>query len=287
MSTKDGNAGTVPRSPHPRNGGSGLGLRVRTALLAAPPFLLAILAGSPFVDVVVVAGAAVMAWEAARMAWPERGQHPAVAAGFGMGLAVLCLALGRLDVAGVVLVGVSVAVLSSYRRRRGPYLALAMVYIGAASLAFLWLRDHPGIGLGLVIWLVGVVWATDVGALFAGKAIGGVRLAPRLSPNKTWAGLLGGMAAAALAGAGLGAALPALSAALPWPGLPQAAGAGAALALAAQAGDLLESGYKRRFGAKDSSEILPGHGGILDRADGLLGASLALGLAAFVLQGGT
>jgi phosphatidate cytidylyltransferase len=263
-----------------------MALRTRTALLAAPPFLLAILVGSPLLDIVVVAGAAVMAWEAAYMAWPERGQHPAVAAGLGMGLAMLCLSLGRLDVAAVVLVGVSVAVLNSYRRRRGPYLALAMVYIGAACLAFLWLRDHPGIGLGLIVWLVGVVWATDVGALFAGRAIGGVRLAPRLSPNKTVAGLAGGVAAAALAAAALGAGLPELGAGLPWPGLAEAAAAGAALALAAQAGDLLESGYKRRFGAKDASHVLPGHGGVLDRADGLLGASLALGLAAFVLQGG-
>ncbi len=263
-----------------------MALRTRTALLAAPPFLLAILVGSPLLDLVVVAGAAVMTWEAAYMAWPERGQHPAVAAGLGMGLAVLCLTLGRLDVAGVVLVGVSVAVLNSYRRRRGPYLALAMVYIGTASLAFLWLRDHPAIGLGLIVWLVGVVWATDVGAFVAGRSIGGARLAPLLSPNKTLAGLAGGIAAGALVGVGLGAGLPELGVALPWPGLGAAAGAGAALALAAQAGDLLESGYKRRFGAKDSSRILPGHGGILDRADGLLGASLALGLAVFVLQGG-
>jgi len=260
--------------------------RTGTALLAAPPVLLAIFAGSPFLDALVVAGAAVMTWEAARMAWPERGQHPAVAAALGMGLAVFCLALGRLDVAGVVLVGVSVAVLSSYRRRRGPYLAVAMAYIGAASLAFLWLRAQPGIGLGLVLWLVGVVWATDIGALAAGRRIGGARLAPRLSPNKTWAGLAGGVLLAALAGAGLGAGLPRVGAPVPWvsPGI--AAAAAAALALTAQAGDLLESGYKRHFGAKDSSHILPGHGGVLDRADGLLGASLALGLAAFVLQGG-
>jgi phosphatidate cytidylyltransferase len=248
--------------------------------------MLAILVGEPVLDVLVIACAAIMAWEAARTAWPERGQHPAVATAAGMALAVLCITLGRLDVAALVLVGVAVAVLSSYRRQRGPVLALAIAYIGAASLAFLWLRSLPAYGLGLTFWLVISVWATDIGALVAGRSIGGPRLAPAISPGKTWAGLAGGMASAAIVSVGFGLALVPLGIAVPWNTLVVTVGAGAAIAVAAQAGDLLESAYKRYFGVKDTGHLLPGHGGLLDRADGLLGASLALALAARVLQGG-
>lgn len=284
MNTSDGNAATVPPSP-PRNA-SGLAVRTGTALIAAPPVVLAILLGEPVLDALVIVCAAIMAWEAARTAWPERGQHPAVATGAGMALAVVCITLGRLDVAALVLVAVAVAVLSSYRRRRGPVLALAIAYVGAASLAFLWLRGLPAHGLGLTLWLVVSVWATDIGALAAGRGIGGPRLAPALSPGKTWAGLAGGMASAALIGAAFALALEPLGVRLPWRGAAVTATSGAALAVAAQAGDLLESGYKRYFGVKDTGHLLPGHGGLLDRADGLLGASLALALAVRVLQGG-
>ena len=261
-------------------------MRTGTALIAAPPFVLAIVVGEPVLDGVVIVCAAIMAWEAARTAWPERGQHPAVATGAGMALAVLCITLGRLDVAALVLVAVAVAVLSSYRRQRGPVLALAIAYIGAASLAFLWLRGLPGHGLGLALWLVLAVWATDVGALAAGRGIGGPKLAPVISPGKTWAGLGGGIASAGLISAAFALALTPLGVTLPWAGLAATAGAGGAVAVAAQAGDLLESGYKRYFGVKDTGHLLPGHGGLLDRGDGLLGASLALALAARLLQGG-
>ncbi|MEA3052722.1 MAG: phosphatidate cytidylyltransferase [Sphingomonadales bacterium] len=113
----------------------------------------------------------------------------------------------------------------------------------------------------LVFWLMLVTWATDIFAYFAGRSIGGPKLAPRISPNKTWAGLIGGMAGAALVGAAaawlLGIGEPFL-----WLGAP--------MGLLAQLGDLYESGVKRRRGVKDSGTLLPGHGGVLDRLDGLL-----------------
>lgn len=284
MNTSDGNAATVPPSP-PRNA-AGIVTRTGTALIAAPPVVLAIVVGEPVLDVLVIACAAIMAWEAARTAWPERGQHPAFAAGAGMALAVVCITLGRLDVAALVLGAVAVAVLSSYRRRRGPMLALAIAYVGAASLAFLWLRGLPAHGLGLTLWLVFAVWATDIGALAAGRSLGGPKLAPRISPGKTWAGLAGGVVSASLTAAAFALALTPLGVSLPWTGPAVTAAAGGAVAVAAQAGDLLESGYKRYFRVKDTGHLLPGHGGLLDRADGLLGASLALALAVRVLQGG-
>jgi phosphatidate cytidylyltransferase len=121
----------------------------------------------------------------------------------------------------------------------------------------------------LVFWLMLVTWATDIFAYFAGRSIGGPKLAPRISPNKTWAGLIGGMAGAAAVGA-LAAWLFGISAELPeflWLGAP--------MGLLAQLGDLYESRVKRRLGVKDSGTLLPGHGGVLDRVDGLLPVILA------------
>jgi phosphatidate cytidylyltransferase len=113
----------------------------------------------------------------------------------------------------------------------------------------------------LVFWLMLVTWSTDIFAYFAGRSIGGPRLAPRISPNKTWAGLVGGMAGAAIVGA-LAAHLFGIGAPFIYLGAP--------MGLIAQIGDLYESSVKRRYGIKDSGSILPGHGGVLDRLDGLL-----------------
>ncbi len=118
----------------------------------------------------------------------------------------------------------------------------------------------------LVFWLMLVTWATDIFAYFAGRAIGGPKLAPRISPNKTWAGLVGGMAGAGLAGA---AAAWLLEIGEPF------LYAGAPMGLLAQLGDLYESRVKRRRGVKDSGRLLPGHGGVLDRLDGLLPVAVA------------
>ena len=134
------------------------------------------------------------------------------------------------------------------------------------ALSLLWIREraeYEGIGTGfdLLIWVFLVVWSTDIGAYFAGRTIGGPKLAPSISPNKTIAGLIGGVAAAALF-AGLWASFAQLPAALYWLAMP--------FAFAAQIGDLFESGLKRRAGVKDSGTWLPGHGGLLDRLDGLV-----------------
>jgi phosphatidate cytidylyltransferase len=116
-----------------------------------------------------------------------------------------------------------------------------------------------------------VVWLTDTGAYVTGRALGGPKLAPAISPNKTWTGFFGGLVAGALVGLVAGAF---------WPGHEPASmtAASVGLALAAQAGDLFESSLKRRFGVKDSSRLIPGHGGLLDRVDSLLIASLVVSL---------
>jgi phosphatidate cytidylyltransferase len=135
------------------------------------------------------------------------------------------------------------------------------VYALIPALSMLWIRDRAPQGLELLLWVFIVTWTTDIGAYFAGRAIGGPKLAPRVSPNKTIAGLLGGMASAALAGYAW-TQLTSLSAALFW--------LAPLFALAAQGGDLFESWMKRKAGVKDSGNWLPGHGGALDRLDGLV-----------------
>jgi phosphatidate cytidylyltransferase len=135
------------------------------------------------------------------------------------------------------------------------------VYALIPALALLWIRERDAHGLALLVWAFIVTWSTDIGAYFAGRRFGRRKLAPAISPNKTVEGLFGGIVAATLFGGawalatGLGIALLALA---------------PLLAIAAQAGDLFESGMKRRAGVKDSGAWLPGHGGILDRLDGLV-----------------
>lgn len=149
-----------------------------------------------------------------------------------------------------------------------PYLVLPLV-------SLLWLRHDAEFGRMAIFWLLFTVWATDTFAYFAGRAIGGAKLAPRVSPNKTWAGLFGGMF-----GAGLVGALAAIWFEL---GSPVAlALISALLAIVAQAGDILESALKRHAGVKDSGKLIPGHGGILDRVDGLITAAVAAALIALL-----
>jgi len=142
---------------------------------------------------------------------------------------------------------------------RNGMLGAGAVYVGLPVLALLVLRDADQ-GLLLAFWAMALVWACDIGAYFAGRTIGGPKLMPQVSPNKTWAGLLGGVA-----GAGLFAAILTLWG-LDW----RLAAATPLLAVLAQAGDLYESWLKRRAGVKDSGHLLPGHGGVLDRLDGLV-----------------
>lgn len=147
-----------------------------------------------------------------------------------------------------------------------------IVYIGFSAAMLLFLRSEF-FGLKPTAVVLLAVIATDVGAYFVGRTIGGPKLAPAISPSKTWAGLAGGMAGAALVmvlGRGNGL-------------LVEAIGGGALLAIAAQAGDFFESWMKRRAGVKDSGNLIPGHGGLFDRVDGLLAVLFAGGLAAACL----
>ena len=143
---------------------------------------------------------------------------------------------------------------------RRPRLGLGVLYCGLPVLALTAMRRLDD-GILLTLWAMALVWSCDIGAFFAGRSIGGPKLAPVISPNKTWAGLIGGVLLATLL-----AAVMATGFGLPW----HLVYATPILAVLAQMGDLYESGLKRRAGVKDSGHILPGHGGVLDRLDGLV-----------------
>jgi phosphatidate cytidylyltransferase len=208
----------------------------------------------------------------------EAGLAGGVALAFGL-LALLMATLGRPGAALIVLlVGAPVAAALAWRFSLPPLLTgLGVLYLGLPLVALIWLRSIADVGLLLLIWLLIVVWTTDTAAYFAGRHLGGPRLAPRISPSKTWSGLCGGVLGAGLAGM-VAAALAGCERPL------QAGWVGAALAVAAQAGDLAESALKRRAGVKDSGSMIPGHGGLLDRVDGLLFAAPALAAVVLLLE---
>ncbi len=143
---------------------------------------------------------------------------------------------------------------------RNVWLAGGVPYIALPIMALLWVREQDN-GLLLAFWALSLVWATDIGAFFAGRNFGGPKVAPSISPNKTWSGLIGGMFTALFLGWALASYYD-----LPF----QLAMASPVLALLAQVGDFFESWMKRRAGVKDSGTILPGHGGVLDRLDGVV-----------------
>ena len=165
--------------------------------------------------------------------------------------------------------------LSLATRRSTPWHGAGALYVGATPLSLLVLRAAPEGGFWLVLAIFIAVWATDTGALIAGNLLGGPKLAPMLSPNKTWAGAFGGAACAAIGTA----ILFAMIGADVWRG----AALGVAMSLAGQAGDLFESWVKRRVGRKNSGSLIPGHGGVLDRIDSILFVAPMMAFAVLVL----
>ena len=242
--------------------------RIIAAAVMLPIAVAAVWFGSWIfaVLVIVVTGIAYVEWQMITMGHRDfsaiaLGLAAAMLAGVAM---MLALPLGALLV-------MLLAALAAWLLQRDLYAPGGIVYALAPLIALIALRMDANSGLAAVFFVLTVVWATDTGAYFAGRLIGGPKLWPRVSPKKTWAGLIGGMicaAAVGLAAARLTGEAPAAVLAL----------LGAALAVVAQAGDFLESALKRRFGVKDSGAIIPGHGGVMDRVDGIVTASCAAAL---------
>ncbi len=260
-----------------------LGLRVVSALVLAPLVLAAVYVGGWVFAIVVGMAVLIMVWEWNRLCGGSGlgGSILAVAPIAAIGLALGGMPLFAL---GATLALAAVALVLALALERGLlWVALGVVYLSVPVTALIWLREGLAEGRQVVVWMLAVVWATDIGAYVVGRAFGGRRLAPRISPKKTWAGAFGGTGLAALVG---------LGAAYAGPGLARGLGlivASLGLSLAAQVGDLAESAVKRHFRVKQSGALIPGHGGMLDRADGLLFAAplaaalaLGVGMSAFV-----
>lgn len=250
--------------------------RLISGAVLIPPVLASAYVGFPAFEALVAVAGAVLAWEWSRLCGFTAGGAPALMLGGVVVGGVAAAAAGYAGVGAAAVVVGALAVMAATEARTARPLGLdrrlwhsvGALYIGLPCVALIWLRADPALGRSIAFWLFGVVWASDVGAYACGRSLGGPRLAPRISPKKTWSGLVGGIAAAGAAGAGVAAA----------EGVPSpvsAAALGALTGAVAQGGDLLESWIKRRFGVKDVSNLIPGHGGLLDRVDGLLAGIVA------------
>jgi len=216
----------------------------------------------------------VVLWEWQRLVGGERLIVARVGAG-AVALALAALSALHDSIAGVVaaLILGAAAVGWIAGGRQGIWAAAGVLYAGALVASVGLLRVSPSFGMASILWLFAVVWGADIAAYFAGRLIGGPRLWPRVSPGKTWAGAIVG----AFTGAVLGLMLAAWTnrlAALFWLGL--------ATAIVSELGDLFESALKRRFGVKDSSGLIPGHGGLMDRLDAFTSASFFAAVVAIL-----
>ncbi|MEQ1952407.1 phosphatidate cytidylyltransferase [Mesorhizobium sp. CN2-181] len=265
---------------------SNLQMRIVSAvILAAVVLVITWLGGLPFRLLAALIAAAIF-YEWSRMARPATGGELA-RGGFGFLPDALILIFAVAIIIGLpalVLLGMAVAVvilLAALSASRGhdQWSAAGFGYASLSGMSLAMLRGDDAAGLIAILFLFAVVWATDIFAYFVGRAVGGPKLAPAISPGKTQSGALGGMVAGVIAGVVLGVVaglsdlwLLALVAAL--------------LSAVSQAGDLFESWVKRRHGVKDSGWIIPGHGGVMDRVDGLVAAAFTLYLIGWALGDG-
>jgi phosphatidate cytidylyltransferase len=256
-----------------------LRLRVMSAAIMAPIALIAAWLGGIAFGALVTCVVTIGLYEWLRLVSP---QTPALTVGIACAMLIMAMIGGTLfsPLFGIMLCMAATLFLFLIVVRgeegqgvseRAGWVALGIPYMGGSGLALLALRATPDCGVSLTFYLLVVVWGTDIGAFISGRLIGGAKLAPAISPSKTWAGLFGGMALAVilgyLAAYGLGARHPAVTLAL-----------SALLAVVAQMGDLFESYFKRRSGVKESGDLIPGHGGVLDRIDGLAFAGIFVAL---------
>lgn len=270
-------AATAP--PLARDKPGSLRLRVVSAMVLAPVAIAAVWVGAPFLPALVVVAGAIMGWEWSRLCGRNHIRASGAIIIASIATSILAAALGAPRI-GLVLVAVGSLLVALLDRRRGEPLlaAFGILWIALPCIALVWLAQDPQSGRTTVLWIMAIVWATDIGAYAVGRTFGGPRLAPRMSPHKTWSGLIGGVICATAAGA---VAAIVIGAPLLSP-LPLLSGV---LAVVAQSGDLAESIAKRHFGVKDSSGLIPGHGGLLDRLDGMLAVIPAVALLS--LMGGS
>lgn len=227
----------------------------------------------------VISGAVLYEW----LSMTAQGEKPSnrwLAIGLLAVLLILLVSGASISFLSMALVGaVIVTGAHAVRFEAGFWPTLGLAYAGLLGVALSALRGDDAVGLYATLFLFAVVWATDILAYFVGRAVGGPRLAPSISPGKTWSGAVGGTVSALIAGLAVASYF---GSPLGWAALAVLI---LVLSVVSQIGDLFESSIKRRFGAKDSSQLIPGHGGVMDRVDGLATASFALFLIGALLAG--
>jgi phosphatidate cytidylyltransferase len=265
---------TLPVAPRIRWGD--LRKRALSAAVLAPLALACLWFGGVWWTVLITALGAGLATEWIAICGLRLTSPGGVAVVAAVLAAVAAAVVGHEALALLLLAG---GFLAAWGVGRRADLAAGVPYLGVAAVALIWLRADGDVGRANVLFMLLVVWASDIGAYAAGRLIGGPKLAPRISPGKTWSGAAGGLVAAMAAGAAAGLALE--GGTVPHI-LPVAFGIG----IAAQLGDLLESAVKRHYGVKDSGWLIPGHGGLLDRLDGVLAAAPVAAALAIALGRG-
>ncbi len=264
---------------------SDIGLRAASAIVLAPAAVLAIWAGGLWFLALMLLASALLAAEWAMMSAAKAWRVMAGAVAFGLVAGVVAAHAGQLSLALVMLVFGAVAA-GLFARNRGQEAldaAYGVLYLGWPAVLLIWLRDvDTQSGLAWTVSAFVIAWASDIMAYLVGSLVGGPKLWPRFSPNKTWSGFIGGLGAGTVAGAVLGQFLD--MGIGPWWG----GALGLAAALATMAGDLWESALKRRYGVKDAGKLIPGHGGLLDRVDGLMFAVVVVACGRLIvgLMGG-
>jgi phosphatidate cytidylyltransferase len=257
-------------------GSRNLFLRVIVAVVLAPTALAIAYAGGWLWTALVTLASIGLYVEWLMIVGVARERRVVIAGSVALAISGLCLALGLIDTSLAVLAIGCIAVIGLGPERSGWRVA-GFFYASAAEVASVLVRLDQVWGFVALILILLVVWVTDIGGFFAGRGIGGPKLWPRVSPKKTWAGAVGGFVASlAVSGGfvafGLGKSGPVLL-------------LGALLSIASQLGDLFESAVKRRFGVKDSSDLIPGHGGLMDRLDGFV-AAVVMAAIFGLLRGG-
>ncbi len=250
---------------------------VSGAVLAAVAFGLAYAGPEPFAILVLVV-ALFVSWEWGRMVRGVGNDLAylihAIAVAAAIGLAVA----GYAALGAAVLMTGAIILIPLVFGRGARLSALGVLYVGLPAISLLWLRSSEPYGFAAVLLVFAIVWCSDIGAYAAGRLIGGPKLWPRVSPNKTWAGLIGALTAGTAAAALLAHLMVTEASPL------RLALTGLGLSAVAQMGDLGESALKRLFGRKDASDLIPGHGGFMDRMDSIVAVAVAAGLLALIVD---
>jgi phosphatidate cytidylyltransferase len=263
-------------APAADQGSRNLFLRVMAALILAPAAIAIAWLGVWLWTTLVTLAAIGLYVEWLMIVGMARETRVVTSGAVALAVSGLCFAAGRID-ASLLALALGLAAVALLAPQRRSWTATGFFYAAAAQMASELVRLDQTYGFVALMLVLLVVWVTDIGGYFAGRGIGGPKLWPRVSPRKTWAGAVGGFAAslvvaAGFAAFGLGKTGPLLL-------------LGAVLSIASQLGDLFESAVKRRFGVKDSSHIIPGHGGLMDRLDGFVAAVVAAAIFGFLRVG--